>query len=176
MNYSYLPSPPLSPFTELGSNISFESIISDTEEAILCGGCNRELGMDWFCTNCHKKCGSCNRFMGQEDEYCTRCWIYDPVRQQYYWKQQSSFIRYYYQSTNNNINHGHDSTIGGYHSYPQNLQQRELVSDYYEREERAADTVSNFTGLPSPSNSTGSETNKSSNNSSTNLSLFLNKK
>ncbi|KAI8337710.1 hypothetical protein BC941DRAFT_425998 [Chlamydoabsidia padenii] len=61
---TYLPSPPTSP------------LLASATEKVLCGSCDRALGTDWFCSSCHTKCSTCNRFLtGQE--YCTRCWLYD---------------------------------------------------------------------------------------------------
>lgn len=111
---NYFPSPPSSPY--LGS-FSYNHQQQDTA---MCGDCNKTLGSDWFCSDCHKKCNSCNRFLGQ-DEYCTRCWSFDPVNQRFSRKlnkYHSSFISYCpTQATSNN---------------------------------------NSFSGLPSPSNSTGS--------------------
>jgi hypothetical protein len=112
------PSPPSSPYLEA---FPFDQ----QNHHVICGACNKPLGADWFCSDCHKKCTSCNRFLGQ-DEHCSRCYTFDPVSQQYLRKHQSSFINYY----------------------------RALYPRYH---------YSHFSGLPSPSNSTGSETKGSHN-------------
>lgn len=74
-----LPSPPASPTVDSG--ISFYSDYGD-DNMIVCGGCNKPLGTDWFCSDCHKKCIGCNRILG-ENEYCSRCWTFDIVYQQF---------------------------------------------------------------------------------------------
>ncbi|KAG1057822.1 hypothetical protein G6F46_008933 [Rhizopus delemar] len=74
-----LPSPPASPTVDSG--ISFYSDYGD-DNMIVCGGCNKPLGTDWFCSDCHKKCIGCNRILG-ENEYCSRCWTFDVVYQQF---------------------------------------------------------------------------------------------
>lgn len=116
---NYFPSPPNSPYLE-----SF-SIHQQQVDHVICGACNKSLGADWYCSDCHQKCITCNRFLGQ-DEYCTRCWSFDPVSQQFSRKLNSY---YYYQPT------------------------------------------SSFVGLPSPSNSTGSN---ASNTSSSNNNIINN--
>ncbi|CAO3614801.1 unnamed protein product [Mucor hiemalis] len=108
---NYFPSPPNSPYLE-----SF-SINQQQINHVICGACNKSLGADWYCSDCHQKCITCNRFLGQ-DEYCTRCWSFDPVSQQF-----SRKLNCFYQST------------------------------------------SSFAGLPSPSNSTGSNASNTSNSS-----------
>lgn len=112
---NYFPSPPNSPYLE-----SF-SITHQTSDHVVCGACNKSLGSDWFCSDCHRKCNTCNRFLGQ-DEYCTRCWSFDPVKQQFSRKLNKFYYQQFYQQ--------------------QSHQQQ-------------------FTGLPSPSNSTGSTTSNS---------------
>jgi hypothetical protein len=106
---NYFPSPPNSPY--LQSFLIPNQQQQQQNDHVVCGACNKSLGADWFCSDCHRKCNSCNRFLGQ-NEYCTRCWFFDPVNQQF-----SRKINKYY---------------------------------YYQP------PVSHFTGLPSPSNSTGS--------------------
>lgn len=61
---TFLPSPPSSP------------LLLSTTEQVSCGSCDRALGIDWFCSSCHTKCATCNRFLAGQD-YCTRCWLYD---------------------------------------------------------------------------------------------------
>ncbi|KAI9260174.1 hypothetical protein BY458DRAFT_516809 [Sporodiniella umbellata] len=117
-----LPSPPASP--TIDSGISFYSDYGDdNDNVIMCGGCNKPLGTDWFCSDCHKKCISCNRILG-ENEYCSRCWTFDVIYQQFLPKENKpssllSFLKANTQHTNQN-----------------------------------------FSGLPSPSNSTGSDSGK----------------
>ncbi|ORY90532.1 hypothetical protein BCR43DRAFT_499449 [Syncephalastrum racemosum] len=75
---SYFPSPPSSPSPyEHLDDPDFE--ISDDEDKVVCGTCNKVLGTDWFCSECHKKCPSCNRFLAVlDDDYCTRCHLSVP--------------------------------------------------------------------------------------------------
>ncbi|GAA5805742.1 hypothetical protein HPULCUR_011267 [Helicostylum pulchrum] len=107
---NYFPSPPNSPYLGTFSH--------QQQEHVMCGDCNKTLGSDWFCSDCHKKCNSCNRFLGQ-DEYCTRCWSFDPKNQQF-----SRKLNKYYSSSS-------------------------FIPD-------CLNTTSEFSGLPTPSNSTGS--------------------
>jgi hypothetical protein len=77
---NYIPSPPNSPYLE-----SYSSFDTNDSSSVMCGECNKSLGVDWFCSDCHKKCITCNRFLGL-GEYCTRCWAFDPVNQQFFRK------------------------------------------------------------------------------------------
>ncbi|CAO3596034.1 unnamed protein product [Absidia cylindrospora] len=61
---SFLPSPPSSP------------LLLSTSEKAICGSCDQELGIGWFCSQCHTKCSTCSRILTGHD-YCTRCWLYD---------------------------------------------------------------------------------------------------
>lgn len=120
---SILPSPPASPTVDSGFSY-FSDYGEDSDNVIVCGGCNKPLGTDWFCPDCHKKCISCNRILG-ENEYCSRCWTFDVIYQQFLPKNdacKSSLLSYL------------RSTFNVQHNTP-------------------------FPGLPSPSNSTGSEMN-----------------
>lgn len=81
------PSPPSSPYLSYNHQ-------EEEDDNVTCGACNKILGSDWFCSDCHRKCSSCNRFLSQ-DEYCSRCWSFDPVQQQY--TRKSTFINHIYQ-------------------------------------------------------------------------------
>ncbi|KAI9268225.1 hypothetical protein BDA99DRAFT_505252 [Phascolomyces articulosus] len=75
---NYFPSPPSSPspFEHLDDP---DYVATDNEPSIVCGSCNKALGADWFCSNCHKKCSTCSRILAlNTDDYCTRCWVYVP--------------------------------------------------------------------------------------------------
>ncbi|ORX43709.1 hypothetical protein DM01DRAFT_1387067 [Hesseltinella vesiculosa] len=65
---NYFPSPPSSP-------------TPSTEEKVMCGACDKPLGDDWYCSDCHRKCEYCNRFLTNEP--CSRCWMYDTYHQTY---------------------------------------------------------------------------------------------
>lgn len=90
---NYIPSPPSSPYLTSYS-------MNHTENNVICGACNKSLGVDWFCSDCHSKCTTCNRFLGQ-DEYCSRCWTFDSVNQQFFRKlnSYSKFLSYTTTST-----------------------------------------------------------------------------
>lgn len=65
------PSPPSSPIQH--------HVEDDDVAAVVCGTCDKPLEKDWFCINCHQRCTTCSRILGQ-DEHCTRCWAYDTLR------------------------------------------------------------------------------------------------
>ncbi|KAL9541121.1 hypothetical protein MBANPS3_009296 [Mucor bainieri] len=73
----------------------------------------------------------CNRFLSH-NEYCSRCWSFDPVHQQFSRKNFTSSFMNYFRSASFRQNNG-----------------------------------TMLTALPSPSNSTGSETNMVPNKSTT---------
>ncbi|KAI9478370.1 MAG: hypothetical protein EXX96DRAFT_539473 [Benjaminiella poitrasii] len=140
-----LPTPPESPELE---SLSLDN--SSPLEAVICGTCNKTLGVGWFCSDCHRKCVDCNRFLCQDDEYCSRCWTFDPIQQQLIRKHDkryssSAFIRAFIQQ-----------------QYYRNIAEFSLVYPYH-------------TLIPSPSNSTGSEsrshneTNDNDNNNNSNM-------
>ncbi|KAI8883205.1 hypothetical protein K501DRAFT_285498 [Backusella circina FSU 941] len=79
----FFPSPPSSPLLGPNDNKAF------------CGACDKVLGSDWFCSDCHCKCNICNRFLG-ENEYCSRCWTFDPNQNQYLRKYYSSSLLSFY--------------------------------------------------------------------------------
>ncbi|KAI9004855.1 hypothetical protein CLU79DRAFT_841181 [Phycomyces nitens] len=62
----FLPSPPSSP-------------IQHSATIAICGDCDKVLASDWFCSDCHSKCSTCNRFLGP-GEHCSRCWAFDSRR------------------------------------------------------------------------------------------------
>lgn len=43
-------------------------------DGVICGTCDTALSSDWFCSRCHRKCSTCNRYMVQDDDFCSRCW------------------------------------------------------------------------------------------------------
>ncbi|KAJ8654098.1 hypothetical protein O0I10_010309 [Lichtheimia ornata] len=80
----FLPSPPASPVEQYEDFDDFMMDDDNNEANIVCGSCNKALGSDWFCSNCHKKCSTCSRLLTQSsDDYCTRCWVYIPSRNIY---------------------------------------------------------------------------------------------
>ncbi|KAI8065838.1 hypothetical protein BC940DRAFT_334359 [Gongronella butleri] len=76
---NYFPSPPSSPTPSAAD-----------EDKVICGACDKRLGNDWFCSDCHQKCEFCNRFLTGEP--CSRCWTYDAYRETYVRKPAASAV------------------------------------------------------------------------------------
>ncbi|KAI9282884.1 hypothetical protein BC943DRAFT_328489 [Umbelopsis sp. AD052] len=47
---------------------------AELTDGVICGTCDTALSSDWFCSRCHRKCSTCNRYMIQDDDFCSRCW------------------------------------------------------------------------------------------------------
>lgn len=84
------PSPPSSPspyayLDDLDDLDDPDYTPSQNEPAVVCGSCDKALGPDWFCSNCHMRCAICNRILVKDykDAYCTRCWVYVPWQNVY---------------------------------------------------------------------------------------------
>ncbi|KAI9249643.1 hypothetical protein BY458DRAFT_525418 [Sporodiniella umbellata] len=56
---NYFPSPPPSP--------------TMNPAQVFCGSCSKPLSSSWYCSDCHIKCKTCNRFLTHRYEQCTRC-------------------------------------------------------------------------------------------------------
>ncbi|KAI7906087.1 uncharacterized protein BX663DRAFT_558650 [Cokeromyces recurvatus] len=129
-----IPTPPESP------ELDYLPFDSSPFEGIMCGTCNKALGPDWFCSDCHRKCDNCNRFLCDDDGYCSRCWVFDPVQQRLIQKIEkrysSPFLQAFYQQ-----------------HYYRNILDFALAY---------RPTLPSL--MPSPSNSTGSESNNNNNN------------